>query len=494
MVASYLLDAGERNHSLDQLSLRYLDHPMIPISDLIGKGRQQKRMDEVEVEKVVVYACEDADVALRLSQLLEPRLHDEGLWDLYEKLERPLIRVLAELEYNGIRVDRERLAQLSEEYGTRLAAIEEQIFELAGRTFNIGSPLQLREVLFDELNLPVLRKTKTGASTDQSVLEQLARDHPLPGLLIEHRKLAKLKSTYLDALPLMVDPGTGRIHASFHQAVAATGRLSSSDPNLQNIPVRTEEGRQIRQAFIPGEKHWQLLTADYSQIELRILAHLSGDATLRQAFREDEDIHAFVAGQVYGVPPTQVTPEMRRTAKMVNFGVIYGLSPFGLASRLGIPQEEAAVFIDSYFARYPGVEDFLTKILDQGSRNGYVSTILGRRRSISGIRSVPSRQRNLPERTAINTVIQGSAADLIKQAMIQIHCRLSTENFSSKMLLQIHDELVFEMPPEERDPLARLVTEEMTGALTLDVALKVDMAAGPNWLDVEPLVSVGPEG
>ncbi|MFW6124892.1 MAG: DNA polymerase I, partial [Pirellulales bacterium] len=366
MVASYLLDAGQRNHNLNQLALRYLDHQMIPITDLIGKGRGQKRMDEVDVERVTQYAGEDADVALRLCEMLERRLREEGLWQLYDELERPLIAVLADMEHTGIAVDVPQLERLSAEYAARLEQIERDIYVQAGREFNIGSPAQLREVLFDELNLPILRRTKTGASTDQSVLEQLAGEHPLPGLLMEHRKLAKLKGTYLDALPQMVNPQTGRIHASFHQVVAATGRLSSSDPNLQNIPVRTEEGRQIRQAFVPGHAGWVLLAADYSQVELRMLAHFSGDAALRDAFQRDEDIHAAVAGQIYGVRPKDITPEMRRTAKTVNFGVIYGLSPFGLASRLGISEAEAAAFIDSYFARYPEVEKFIAKVLDQG--------------------------------------------------------------------------------------------------------------------------------
>jgi DNA polymerase-1 len=368
--------------------------------------------------------------------------------------------------------------------------LEQEIYRLAGRPFNIASPKQLGEILFNELKLPVLKKTKTGASTDADVLEELARQHLLPARIIEYRQYAKLKNTYVDALPQLVNRGTGRVHTSFNQVVAATGRLSSNDPNLQNIPVRHESGREIRSAFLPGEPGWKLLAADYSQIELRVLAHFSRDETLCRAFADDEDIHTRVASEVYRVPPAEVTPAMRRSAKAINFGIIYGQSPFGLAKALDIDQEEAAGFIDAYFARYPGVDAFMTEVLRSCRRQGYVTTILGRRRAIAGVRDIEaigpgSRQRTLPERTAINTVIQGSAADLIKLAMLNVHRRLRREGLAARLLLQIHDELVFEVPADGVDSLAALVREEMAAAHPLAVPLKVDVKVGDNWAECE---------
>jgi DNA polymerase-1 len=488
MVADYLLHAGERSHNLDDLALRYLAHRVIPITDLIGKkGKSQLRMDQVPAARVTEYSGEDADVAWRLCELLEPKLREQGLAGLYRDLEVPLIEVLGELEFNGIRLDIPVLRRLSGEMSRLLGEICRDIHALAGRKFNIASPKQLRQVLFEEQKLPSHRKTGiTGeASTGQETLERLAAlGHPLPQKILEHRQIAKLKGTYVDALPALVNPATGRLHASFNQTVAATGRLSSSDPNLQNIPVRREQGRQIRQAFLP-EEGWLLLTADYSQIELRLLAHLCGDAGLRQAFAEDRDIHASVAAQIFGVPEGEVTSEMRRMAKTVNFGVIYGISAHGLAQRLGMSREEAARFIDAYFARYPKVANYQAELLAKGLTNRYVSTILGRRREITGIRATSTyQQRNQPEREAINMEIQGSAADLIKAAMLNIFRRLRREQRQARMLLQIHDELVFEAPPDEVDAVARLVIEEMTTALPLEVALKVDLGVGPNWLDV----------
>jgi DNA polymerase I len=360
---------------------------------------------------------------------------------------------------------------------------------LAKREFNIDSPKQLQQILFVELGLPVVKKTKTGASTDQEVLEQLAAQHPLPSLLLTHRVLTKLKGTYLDALPEMINPETGKIHTSFNQVVAATGRLSSSEPNLQNIPVRTEEGRRVRQAFIPSQSDWRLLCADYSQIELRMLAHFSGDEALRAAFAQGVDIHTAVAAEVFGVAPQAVDGEMRRVAKAVNFGVIYGQSPFGLAAALGISQSDAAKFIDGYFARYAGVDQYLERLLSECARTGYATTILGRRRAIEGIRPQPqpNRQRNLPERTAINTVIQGSAADLIKQAMLNVFARMRSERHPGKLLLQIHDELVLEAPVDRVADLGSLVREEMENAMKLAVPLKVDLSAGTDWLNTEPI-------
>ena len=431
MVLSYLLESGERNHNLDQLSQRLLDHTMIPITDLIGKGKNQGRMDQVAVDRVAEYAGEDADATWRIETILTAKVREQGLWTLYAELERPLIAVLARMEAAGVEVDVERLKQLSREFAERIAAIETEVYALAGRTFNINSGPQLRQVLFDELKLPSLQKTPGGEqSTAQEVLEELALKHPFPALLLQHRQLSKLKSTYLDALPELVHPEDGRIHASFNQSVAATGRLSSSDPNLQNIPVRTEDGRQIRQAFVAGRPGWQLLTADYSQIELRILAHYSDDPALCRAFAQDLDIHKAVAARIFHVDETAVDDSMRRVAKTVNFGVVYGLSAYGLASRLGITQTEAAAFIEAYFQEYAGVDRFITKVLEAAQATGRVETILGRRRPISGIKSTTGRSRNLAERTAINTVIQGSAADLIKRAMILLDQSLREQGFA----------------------------------------------------------------
>ncbi len=483
MVASYLLDAGQRNHNLDDVARRYLGEGKQSIAELIGTGKQQKQMDEVDVAQVAQYACRDAVLPLRLRPVLAQRLAQNRLEPLFAEAEIPLVEVLAELEYNGIRIDCPRLAELSRRFGQQMAVLEEEIYRLAGRRFNIGSPKQLQQVLFDELKLPVVSRTQTGRSTDADVLEELAQKHPLPARILEYRQYAKLKSTYVDALPQMVHPHTGRVHASFHQAVTATGRLSSSDPNLQNIPVRGEAGREIRAAFVAGQPDWLLLAADYSQIELRVLAHYSGDVRLGAAFARDEDIHAQVASQIYGVPLEQVTPEMRRQAKAVNFGVLYGQSPYGLARELGISKEEAARFIDSYFAGYPGIEAFLRRVLADCHRDGYVCTILGRQRAIRGVRPDAGRQRNLPERTAINTVIQGSAADLIKLAMVAIHRRLGAQKLPARMLLQIHDELVFEVQQSAVDELAALVRHEMSQVRPLAVPLKVDVKVGPNWAD-----------
>jgi DNA polymerase-1 len=499
MVADYLLHSGERGHNLEELALRYFNHRVIPITDLIGKkakNKPQLRMDEVATARVAEYSGEDADVAWRLCGRLEPELAACGLATLYQDLEIPLVGVLAELEYNGVRLDVPLLRRISDEMADQLEAIEQEIYDLAGRRFNIASLPQLRQVLFDELKLPVQRKTGiTGAaSTDQDTLEKLAPKHPLPRKILEHRSIAKLKGTYVDALPALVNPDTGRVHASFNQTVAATGRLSSSDPNLQNIPIRSELGGQIRQAFIP-EEGWVLLTADYSQIELRLLAHFSGDEELRRAFAEKRDIHSAVAAQVFGVAEADVTPAMRRMAKTVNFGVIYGMSAHGLAQRLEISREEAGQFIDAYFARYPKVLEYQKRLLEKCIKTGFVCTILGRRRAITGIRPDSTyQQRNQPEREAINMEIQGSAADLIKLAMLGIYRRLNTEKLRARLLLQIHDELVLETPPDELPTVAQLVREEMLNALPLEVPLDVDVAAGPDWLEVKEINHEAHEG
>jgi DNA polymerase-1 len=498
MIAHYLLHAGERSHNLDDLTRNYFGHDNISITELIGKGKHQKTMDQVPTKQVCDYAAEDADAAWRLTETLEPQLEGEGLRTLYDELEIPLIEVLAELEFNGIRLDVPFLKELSEEMTEQLARIERDIHLAAGRPFNIASPKQLREVLFTELKLPVQKRTDlTGeASTDQETLEKLARldleKHPSAQVavaIVEHRQVAKLKGTYVDALPELVNPKTGRLHTSFNQTVAETGRLSSSDPNLQNIPIRTEQGQRIRRAFLP-QAGWKLLSADYSQIELRLLAHFCKDERLAQAFAEDRDVHAAVAAEIYKVPQEQVTPEQRRRAKTVNFGVLYGMSAFGLAERLNIPRGEADAFIDTYFARYPKVSEYQKRLLDECRRTGYVATILGRKRHFDPkmLRETTSySSRNQAERQAINMEIQGSAADLMKTALLRVHRRLRDEKRQARMLLTVHDELVFEVPPQELQDVARLVREEMVGAMPLDVPLKVDVSAGDNWLETEEL-------
>lgn len=490
MLAHYLLHSGERSHGLDELTRKYLGHENISITELIGKGKNQKRMDQVPVAKVFTYAAEDADASWRLTELLEPQLATMGVRELYDTVEVPLIGVLAEIEATGIRIDVPYLKRLSVQMAERLAILETEIHAGAGKEFNIASLKQLREVLYKDLQLPVLKKTDlTGEpSTDQETLEKLAvLGHPVPRKIIEHRQISKLKGTYVDALPVMVNPKTGRLHTSFNQTVAATGRLSSSDPNLQNIPARTDLGREIRQAFIPREG-WQLITADYSQIELRLLAHFSGDANMCLAYSENRDIHTQVAGEIFSVPPESVTSDMRRVAKTVNFGVIYGMSAHGLAERLGIDRKEADRFISNYFARYSSVLTYQDTLLRMAREQGYVKSILGRKRKFdpSAIRAKTTYQsRNQAEREAINMEIQASAADLMKLAILNVSRSLKQEGLAAQMLLTVHDELVFEAPPEETAALAQLVRREMTGAMTLSVPLEVDVSAGPNWLDGE---------
>ena len=486
MVGDYLLDVGARSHSLEALSQKYLQHTMIPISELIGKkGERQKKMFEVDVDKAAEYAAEDADIAFRLALIIEEQLKQESLWDLYWDLERPLISVLVEMEANGIKVDKEILQSQSKTVNTRLLQLVDEIYEIAGHEFNIASPKQLRVVLFEELELPVQKKTKTGPSTDVDVLEKLAKLHPLPEKIMEHRQLSKLKGTYLDALPKMINPETGSIHCSFNQVVAATGRLSSSNPNLQNIPIRTTEGRNIRKAFIPSQPNWKLISADYSQVELRVLAHLSGDQELTAAFERGDDIHTAVASQVFHVDADEVDANMRRVAKAVNFGVVYGQSAYGLSATIGISQDEAAEFIRNYFTLYSGVTNFMKQTLKECRTTGYASTIMGRRRPINGIRPEYHQQFIMPERTAINTVVQGSAADLIKKAMIQLHQRLLKEQSPGRMLLQIHDELVLEAPADKVNDVAKIVREEMESAMELTVPLVVDLSIADNWYEAK---------
>jgi DNA polymerase-1 len=487
-VGSYLLDAGAKSHSLEDLAIRHLDRALPSLADVVGAGTKGDALAEIEPAKLAVWAGGRARIAWELAAVIEQKLReDAAICKLYWDLERPLIAILAEMQFHGIHARVAALREQSIELGGRLKQLEDEIYAEARHPFNIASPIQLRQVLFEELGLPVLRKTKTGASTDQEVLEQLALVHPLPKKLIEHRQLAKLKGTYLDALPELVNPTTGRIHTTFHQVAAATGRLSSSDPNLQNIPIRTAEGRRVRQAFVAGEPGWKLLCADYSQIELRILAHFCGDAALAKAFADDIDVHAAVAAQVYGIDVAAVDESQRRVAKAVNFGVIYGQSPFGLAANLGISKDAAAQFIDEYFAKYAGVATFIERVLAETAAAGQATTILGRKRAIEGVRPNAGRNLNLPERTAVNTVIQGSAADLIKQAMLNIHRRLRREADPARLLLQIHDELVFETPSQHVPDLAEMVRHEMEHAFELSVPLKVELSVGDDWLNLESI-------
>ena len=486
MVAAFVLDSERRRYKLDDLAATMLGCRMQPISDLIGKGKKQITMDLVPVDAVCHYAAEDADVTWRLGELLEKQLAAQPeLKRLYETIELPLIAVLTDMEFTGIGFDGSVLRAMSGWLADQIADLEKRIHAEAGEPFNIASPKQLGAILFDKLGMSKLKKTKTGASTNSDVLEQLAIEHVLPGLVLEYRQLTKLKSTYVDTLPEMVVRETGRIHTSFHQTGAATGRLSSSDPNLQNIPIRTEIGTRIRKAFVPSQPGDLLLSADYSQIELRILAHFSKDKALRQAFIDDQDIHRFVASQVNGVAPEDVTPEMRRAAKAVNFGIVYGLTAYGLSRDLRIPVAEADAFITEYFGRYPGVKAFIDETIAQAHEDGFARTLCGRVRPLPGLNDRNRNMRQFAERAAVNTVIQGTAADMIKIAMIRLHARLRETGLRARMLLQIHDELLFELPCDEEGPLSELVVGEMTGALRFDVPVKVNIAVGANWMEAK---------
>ena len=484
MVASYLLNPGKRAHGLDQIALDYLGHKNISYASVAGQGKNAVTFDQVILEKAVPYAAEDADITLRAHDVFVPLLEAGGLTDLMKKVEMPLVPVLLEMEMTGICVDRERLHELSKSFAGQLDALEHQIHALAGETFNINSSQQLGRILFEKLDLPVQKKTKkkTGYSTDVEVLTTLARNHELPALVLRHRTLAKLKSTYADALLELIHPETGRIHTSFNQTVAATGRLSSSDPNLQNIPIRTEEGREIRKAFIPREG-WRLLSADYSQIELRILAHCSEDAILIEAFRQDEDIHTRTASEVFEMMPQLITDELRRQAKAINFGIIYGMSAFGLSRELEISNKMAQTYIDHYFSRYRGVKAFIDKTIAAARETRRTSTLLGRIRQLPDIASPNRNVRQFAERTAVNTPIQGSAADLIKLAMINVDRALHEEGLQTAMLLSVHDEIIFEVPPEEGSRAESLVRREMENVWDLAVPLKVNIAWGRNWAE-----------
>jgi DNA polymerase I len=485
MVASYVLDPGRRSHGLDLLALEFLDHTMTSYEDLCGKGRQQLPYDVVPIACARDYSCEDADVTWQLEQRFRPQLEAQQIYELYRDVEMPLLAVLADLEWVGIEIDRPWFASLKERFARERQRVELEIYESAGGEFNINSNPQLREVLFERLQLPIIKRTPTGPSTDASVLQELAdAGHELPVLLMEYRELSKLESTYIDALPALVNPHTGRLHTSFNQTVAATGRLSSSEPNLQNIPIRRELGRDIRRGFVP-RKGWMLLGADYSQIELRLLAHLSGDPAFVHAFKSGGDIHRETAALIFDVPLAEVTSEMRSRAKTINFATIYGQGPHALSRQLKIPHAEAKEFIERYFVRFQRVREYLDSMVEYAREHGYVETIFKRRRYIPELRDRNFNIRAFGERTAANSPIQGSAADLIKIAMIRIHDRLLAERLSARMLLQVHDELVFEVPGPELESVTALVRDEMEHAATLSVPLIVSVGSGRNWLETK---------
>jgi len=483
MVASYCLDPGRSSHSMDNMARDYLHYECVPIVALIGKGKNQLTFDMVDTAAACEYSAEDADVTWRLYLHLQERLAAEpGLAKLFADVEMPLVPVLAQMELNGVSLDTSLLRTMSVELSEALEFLSERIYKEAGSVFNIDSPKQLGEVLFDRLGLAAGRVGKTGRSTDAGVLEELSCEHPIAALVLEHRTLSKLKNTYTDKLAALINPRTGRLHASFNQTVTATGRLSSSDPNLQNIPIRTELGRKIRAAFVPQSPTDCILSADYSQIELRLLAEFSRDEALRAAFAADQDIHRFVASQVYGVPLEAVTSEMRSRSKAVSFGLIYGQGAFGLSRVTGMSAADAKQFIEDYFARYGSVRAFLDSCVEKARRTGYAETILGRRRRILDIKSRNGGRRAQAERLAVNTVIQGSAADLIKVAMLAIQRRSDADALPVRMVLQVHDELVFELPAAQAQTHAAWISKAMTTALPLDVPLKVDVAYGPSWL------------
>ena len=485
MIAAYVLDATRPSYKLDALAAEFLHHRGIPIADLLGRGRNQIRMNAVPTDRVAIYASEDADVSLRLAAVLEEALRKEGLTDLLVNLEMPLMDVLIAMETAGVLVDPSRLRTLEVDFSKQADVLRDRIAACCGLHVNPDSPRQLAEVLFERLHLPVVKKTPGGApSTDEEVLEELASQHELPALVLEYRRLTKLLSTYLVALRECIHPKTGRVHTSFHQAGTATGRLSSSDPNLQNIPIRTDQGRQIRSAFVADEG-CLLISADYSQVELRVLAHFCRDATLMAAFRADQDVHRTVAAEVFGVNLEDVTPQQRARAKTVNFGIIYGQTAFGLARTLGIRRAEAGEFIRAYHKRFPAIETFLRQCVQQAKDLSYVQTIFGRRRRITGLDSPNPSERSAAERLAINSVVQGSAADLIKQAMVNIDARLRREKRPSRMLLQIHDELLFETPADHVEADSRMIVEEMSGAIQLSVPVKVDVGVGNNWMEAK---------
>ncbi len=479
MLLSYLLYPTSRSHGLDSMAAEHLQHQMIAYSEVTGTGKKQIGFAEVALDVATSYAAEDADITLQLFQLFYPQLDGE-LRTLFDEVELPLLKVLIDVEWSGIGVDCAKLHQLSADFAGQITVLQDKIYALAEGEFNINSPKQLGEVLFDRLGLPHGKKTKTGWSTAVDVLTKLADQHEIVSLVLEYRSLAKLKGTYTDALPVLVNKDSGRIHTSFNQAVTATGRLSSSDPNLQNIPIRSEMGRAIREAFIPAAGN-TLLAADYSQIELRVMAHLADEPALQESFQHNEDIHRRTASEIFGMFPDLVTDEMRRRAKTINFGVLYGMGAFSLGKDLGIPTKEAKLYIDNYFARYPQVNSFIEACRDEARKNLYVKTLLGRHCAVADINSKNGQVRSYAERNAVNYPVQGSAADIIKVAMINIQRQLQQQGLATKMVLQVHDELVFDVPIDELAQVQILVKDEMESAVTLKVPIAVEMGQGSNW-------------
>ncbi|WP_219861780.1 DNA polymerase I [Vreelandella piezotolerans] len=482
MLASYVLNSTATRHDMDSLALKYLGEKTISFEEIAGKGAKQLTFNQIALEQAAPYACEDVDITLRLQESLRPQVEREGrLAEVLDHLELPLINVLSRIERNGVALDAERLHEQSQQLEQRIRELESEAFELAGREFNLGSPKQLGQILFDEQKIPVIKKTPKGApSTAEAVLEELALDYPLPKVIMQHRGLAKLKSTYTDKLPRLLNKTTGRVHTSYHQAVTATGRLSSSDPNLQNIPIRTEEGRKIRQAFVarPG---YRIVAADYSQIELRIMAHLSEDKGLLEAFAEGRDIHTATAAEVFGTSLDKVSADQRRSAKAINFGLIYGMSAWGLSRQLHIDRNQAQTYIDRYFDRYPGVARYMDRIRTQAAEDGFVETVMGRRLYLPEIHSQNRSRRQGAERTAINAPMQGTAADIIKQAMIDVDTLLAEGEFDALMVMQVHDELVFEVAEAQVDRFIEQVQARMQAAASLNVPLIVEAQSGANW-------------
>ena len=482
MMMSYVLDASATRHNLDALSSYYLNYKTSTFEDVAGKGVKQVTFDQVPIEEATNYAAEDADITLRLYEELNPKLESvASLKKLNDEIEIPLIEVLSEMEQNGAILNSKILSSQSKDLENRIKKLEKKAYELAGEEFNLGSTKQLREIFFDKLNYRIIKKTPGGQpSTDEKVLVELAEEYELPGVLLEHRTLSKLKSTYTDKLPGQISETTGKVHTSFHQAVTTTGRLSSSDPNLQNIPIRTEDGRRIRQAFEPSKGH-RFISADYSQIELRIMAHISKDVGLLQAFQEGEDVHSKTASEVFDVAIEEVTADLRRNAKAINFGLIYGISAFGLGKQLGISRNLAAEYMAMYFEKYPGVKKYMESTKDFASQNGYVETLFGRRLYLRDINASNAIRRQASERAAINAPVQGTAADIMKIAMIKTHQAIKAENVKAKLILQVHDELILDTPKKEIDSVINLLTDSMMGAASLDVPLEIDVGVGDNW-------------
>ncbi|MDO9241825.1 MAG: DNA polymerase I, partial [Methylicorpusculum sp.] len=482
MLESYVLNSTATKHNMDDLAKEYLGLTTIHYEDVTGKGVKQISFSEVTLEQATPYAAEDADITLRLHHVLSTKLKEQpALLALYKDIEIPLLSVLSRIERNGVLIDCAMLAQHSLELAGQINSIEQHAHNLAGKTFNLGSPKQIQSIIYDQMNIPVIKKTPKGQpSTEESVLQELAIDYPLPKLILDYRSMSKLKSTYTDKLPQQINPKTGRVHTSYHQAVAATGRLSSSDPNLQNIPIRSSEGRRIRQAFISPEGY-KIVAADYSQIELRIMAHLSADSGLLAAFSQGQDIHSATAAEVFGVSLDQVTSDLRRSAKAINFGLIYGMSSYGLAQQLGLSRGQAQSYIDLYFARYPGVKQYMERIKAVAKEQGYVETLFGRMLYLPEINSRNAARRQYAERTAINAPMQGTAADIIKRAMISVDQWLRHDKPDAKMIMQVHDELVFEIAETDLNKCVDRIRSIMCSAAQLDVPMIVDIGIGNNW-------------